>query len=111
MLPALSFFLKIDTDKMPLGKISPKNILEAYQVLSDLQLVIFKSIILHNFFLNLQAMDGEEELTRALLVDFSNRFYTRIPQNFGLKAPPLISTKEMIKAHFNFSTKFKTILM
>jgi len=70
---------EIDTSKMPLGKISRKHILNAYQVLTDLQ----------------TAMDSAS-LGRMQLMDFSNRFYTLIPQDFGLSAPPIISNREMI---------------
>lgn len=36
-------------------------------------------------------------MSKTQLIDFSNRFYTIIPQSFELTSPPLIKNKEMIK--------------
>ncbi|XP_065057508.1 poly [ADP-ribose] polymerase 1-like [Rhopilema esculentum] len=70
---------EIDMNKMPLGKLSKSQIEKAYQVLGELQ----------------QCLDNNETGTKIL--DASNRFYTLIPHDFGLKAPPLLNKSEMIK--------------
>lgn len=72
---------EIDTDKMPLGKLSRKQIEKAFGVLSEmLQLV------------------SEQNPERIRLVDASNRFYTLVPHDFGVSEPTIISTPEEIKA-------------
>lgn len=52
--------------KMPLGKINPAQIREAYRVLS-----------------NIAGLMAAGNVQRAQLVDTSNRFYTLIPCDFG----------------------------
>ncbi|KAH8380159.1 hypothetical protein KR009_009295 [Drosophila setifemur] len=69
----------IDMDKMPLGKLSMKQIQSAYTVVAD----IFKLI--------------ESGSTNAQLIDATNRFYTLIPHNFGVQSPPLIDTLKQIE--------------
>lgn len=72
---------EIDTEKMPLGKLSKKQLEKAYQVLTELQQLITK---------------GNAE--RTLIIDASNRFYTLVPHSFGVDDPPLLNTEEIIKA-------------
>ncbi|CAI9730721.1 [ADP-ribose] polymerase 1-like [Octopus vulgaris] len=70
---------EIDLKKMPLGKLSKKQIESAYKVLNELtELVDKKSSV-------------------SLFSDASNRFYTLIPHDFGLNKPPLLDTIEIIK--------------
>ncbi|XP_033221559.1 poly [ADP-ribose] polymerase [Belonocnema kinseyi] len=72
---------EIDIDKMPLGKLSRKQIEKAFAVLSEmLQLV------------------NQPNPERIKLVDASNRFYTLVPHDFGVSEPTIISTPEEIKA-------------
>ncbi|XP_057321273.1 poly [ADP-ribose] polymerase-like [Microplitis mediator] len=71
---------EIDTEKMPLGKLSKKQLEKAYQVLTELQQLITK---------------GNAE--RMLIIDASNRFYTLVPHSFGVGDPPLLDTEEIIK--------------
>lgn len=71
---------EIDMDKMPLGKLSKKQIEKAYAVLTELQEIFKKSNIDH-----------------TTLIDASNRFYTLIPHNFGISEPKILETSEAIK--------------
>ncbi|CAK9797855.1 Poly [ADP-ribose] polymerase [Anthophora quadrimaculata] len=72
---------EIDTDKMPLGKLSKKQIQKAYTVLTDLQEVLKK-----------------KSFDKVQLVDASNRFYNLIPHNFGVSGPKILDTIEEIHA-------------
>lgn len=71
---------EIDMDKMPLGKLSRKQIEKAYAVLTELQEILKKSNIDH-----------------TTLIDASNRFYTLIPHNFGISGPKILESSEEIK--------------
>ncbi|XP_072031637.1 poly [ADP-ribose] polymerase 1-like isoform X2 [Amphiura filiformis] len=70
---------EIDLEKMPLGKLSRKQIEDAYKVLTELQKLV------------------EDKASQNLLLDASNRFYTLIPHNFGMKNIPLLDDLETIK--------------
>ena len=72
--------MEYDINKMPLGKLKKKTILEAYEALKEL--------------------DGflKNGGTRADIERCSNRFYTLIPHAYGRGAPPpLLKTTEDIK--------------
>uniref|UniRef100_A0A1B6HKG9 Poly [ADP-ribose] polymerase n=2 Tax=Homalodisca liturata TaxID=320908 RepID=A0A1B6HKG9_9HEMI len=71
---------ELDLEKMPLGKISKKQINVAYTVLSELQRVL------------------EKENNKLVITDATNRFYTLIPHDFGIKQPPLLDNVEIIKS-------------
>ncbi|XP_034943487.1 poly [ADP-ribose] polymerase [Chelonus insularis] len=71
---------ELDTEKMPLGKLSKKQLEEAYAVLKEAQQLIVK-----------------ENPERILLIDVSNRFYTLVPHSFGVREPPLLDNEEIIK--------------
>lgn len=73
---------ELDTEKMPLGKLSKKQMQNALKVLSELQALVNNN--------------GE----RARLIDASNRFYTLIPHSFGIDNPPVLGDAEMIKVTF-----------
>uniref|UniRef100_A0A671N0C0 Poly [ADP-ribose] polymerase n=1 Tax=Sinocyclocheilus anshuiensis TaxID=1608454 RepID=A0A671N0C0_9TELE len=66
---------EIDLQKMPLGKLSKRQIQSAYSLLSEVQQV------------------GSE----TLILDLSNRFYTLIPHDFGMKKPPLLNNMDYIQ--------------
>ncbi|XP_013395651.1 poly [ADP-ribose] polymerase 1 [Lingula anatina] len=70
---------EIDLKKMPLGKLSKKQIEQAYKVLTELQQL------------------AENNGTPGQFLDASNRFYTLIPHDFGMRKPPLLDTSEVIK--------------
>ncbi|EFN84955.1 poly [ADP-ribose] polymerase [Harpegnathos saltator] len=72
---------EIDMDKMPLGKLSQKQIQEAYGVLTMLQNELKKS--------------GSTD--RITLIDASNKFYTLIPHNYGISELKPLETLEEIK--------------
>ncbi|XP_032677618.1 poly [ADP-ribose] polymerase [Odontomachus brunneus] len=73
---------EIDMDKMPLGKLSKKQIEEAYAVLTVLQNELKKE-------------SGNTE--RIKLIDASNKFYTLIPHNCGVSDLKPLETLEEIK--------------
>lgn len=70
---------ELDMEKMPLGKLSKRQLQQALQVLTDLQELVKGSA------------------AHAQFIDASNRFYTLIPHDFGVDVPPVINTQEMIK--------------
>uniref|UniRef100_A0A1I8IHU9 Poly [ADP-ribose] polymerase n=1 Tax=Macrostomum lignano TaxID=282301 RepID=A0A1I8IHU9_9PLAT len=71
---------EIDLKKMPLGKISKRQIREAYSVLTDLS--------------NICSAGG----STAQFLEASTRFYSLIPHDFGMRRPPMLDTQEIIKA-------------
>jgi len=72
--------LEIDTEKMPLGKISQDQIDSAYQILNDINNNI-----------------GDDKL----LIQLSSDYYTLIPINVGRKRPPIINTTVIIGKNMN----------
>ncbi|KAF2073966.1 hypothetical protein CYY_004711 [Polysphondylium violaceum] len=70
---------KLDQKKMPLGKISQKQIKTGYQVLTEIQDLI-----------------ADPTTPRNKLVDASTRFYTFIPHDFGGSLPPIIDNKTLL---------------
>uniref|UniRef100_A0A1A9VJ13 NAD(+) ADP-ribosyltransferase n=1 Tax=Glossina austeni TaxID=7395 RepID=A0A1A9VJ13_GLOAU len=64
----------LDMEKMPLGKLSQKQIQSAYKVLTEIHGLI------------------QESGTNTKFIDATNRFYTLIPHNFGTQSPPLLDT-------------------
>lgn len=90
--------LQIDTKKMPLGKLSKKQIERAYRVLSE------ALDLLGKMEKPSENEDGASSSTNAAinarLLDCSNRFYTLIPHDFGMKKPPLLNDLELIKVLF-----------
>ncbi|XP_023213752.1 poly [ADP-ribose] polymerase 1-like [Centruroides sculpturatus] len=71
---------ELDLKKMPLGKLSKKQIEQAYAVLTELQ-----------------ELKNKNE-NQSKILDASNRFYTLIPHDFGLKKPPLLDNDRIIKS-------------
>nr|XP_023025730.1 poly [ADP-ribose] polymerase [Leptinotarsa decemlineata] len=69
----------LDTEKMPLGKLSKSQIQKAFGVLNEL----------------LQLIDKKAD--QARFIDATNRFYTFIPHSFGIDDPPLLTDPETIK--------------
>ena len=67
--------LEIDTDKLPLGKISQSQIDKAYEILNEIN----------------------ENLTdKKLLADLSSNFYMLIPYSCGRSSPPIIDNKKLL---------------
>ncbi|TKC42061.1 hypothetical protein EI555_011832, partial [Monodon monoceros] len=71
---------QIDLQKMPLGKLSKRQIQAAYSILSEVQ----------------QALS--QGSSDSQILDLSNRFYTLIPHDFGMKKPPLLSNSDSVQA-------------
>ena len=71
--------VQIDMKKMPLGKLSKRQIQNAYSVLTELQAEV----------------NGAKDPTNIL--DASNRFYTLIPHDFGLRKPPMLDNEDIIR--------------
>ncbi|TMW48487.1 hypothetical protein DOY81_006414, partial [Sarcophaga bullata] len=69
----------LDMEKMPLGKLSQKQIQSAYKVLTEIY----------------ELVQGGG--TNAKFIDATNRFYTLIPHNFGTQSPPLLDTAEQVE--------------
>lgn len=71
----------IDTGKMPLGKLSTKQLKQAYEVLTELQTLI-----------------SNRTTKKTLIIDATNRFYTLIPHDFGLAKPKILDNLELIQS-------------
>ncbi|XP_055949557.1 poly [ADP-ribose] polymerase 1-like [Argiope bruennichi] len=71
---------EIDLKKMPLGKLSKKQMEMAYKVLGEAQQILVTGA------------------NNAKITDASNRFFTLIPHDFGMKKPPLLDNEEIIKS-------------
>lgn len=70
---------EIDLNKMPLGKISSNQIKSAFSILTELTELV------------------SQENKQTMIMDASNRFYTLIPHDFGMKYPPPLNQSQMIK--------------
>ncbi|KAK1796119.1 hypothetical protein P4O66_009200 [Electrophorus voltai] len=71
---------EIDLQKMPLGKLSKRQIQSAYALLSEVQQAV------------------SDRASESVILDLSNQFYTLIPHDFGMKKPPLLSNLDYIQA-------------
>lgn len=71
---------ELDTEKMPLGKLSKKQIKAGYKVLSELTQLIEKG-----------------SASQSKIVDATNRFFTLIPHDFGVKNAPLLDNVELVQ--------------
>ncbi|GBP32813.1 Poly polymerase [Eumeta japonica] len=71
---------ELDAEKMPLGKLSKKQIMSGYKVLSELLILIEKG-----------------KADEIKVIDATNRFYTFIPHDFGIQNPPLLNNVDFIK--------------
>ncbi|XP_013176795.1 PREDICTED: poly [ADP-ribose] polymerase-like [Papilio xuthus] len=70
----------LDIKRMPLGKISKEQIIFGYEILSSLLEDFNKGVININ-----------------KIKDSTNKLYTIVPHNFGLKCPPLLDNVDLIK--------------
>lgn len=80
MMKQMMLEFDLDTEKMPLGKLSSKQIRTAMTVLRELSELVQKN--------------G----TSGQFVEASNRFYTLIPHDHGVRRAPIIDTNEIITA-------------
>lgn len=97
---------ELDMQKMPLGKLSKKQMLEAYSVLKELS----KAVKQYTRRVNgaekkkKAGKDDDDEIDAAqarahhVLQSATNRFYTLIPHDHGIHVPPLISTDAQVAA-------------
>ena len=70
---------ELDLDKMPLGRLSKKQLKDAYQCLTELNNLVVRGASTSEF------------------IGLSNKFFTLVPHNFGMHQAPIIDTLEMIK--------------
>lgn len=70
---------EIDLNKMPLGKISSNQVKLAFNILNELTKL------------------AETTKSHTMIVDASNRFYTLIPHDFGMKKPTILDDQRLIK--------------
>lgn len=68
----------LDMDKMPLGKLSSKQIRTAMNVLKEVAVMV------------------QNGAPSVKFVEASNRFYTMIPHDFGVQRAPVIDSDELI---------------
>ncbi|GAV09038.1 hypothetical protein RvY_18641-2 [Ramazzottius varieornatus] len=73
--------LRLDTKKMPLGKLSKAQIAKGFTALEDIEKAI-------------QSGEGN-------LAQLSSQFYTVIPHDFGRNVPPTIATLEEVQQKFD----------
>jgi len=71
---------EIDLTKMPLGKLSKKQIETAYKILTEV-LEMLKT----------------ETGSESKYLDASNRFFTLIPHDFGMRSPPRLDNPDLVK--------------
>ena len=72
---------ELDLTKMPLGKLSKKQLEKAYGILNQAQ----------------QLVDAPDNVHKSKFVDVTNQFYTLIPHDFGRNVPPVLDNAELIK--------------
>ncbi|KAJ3165282.1 Poly [ADP-ribose] polymerase 1 [Geranomyces variabilis] len=87
--------MEIDLRKMPLGKISPKMITEAYEVLAEAMDVALKG--------------AHGVADRTKVVQLSNHFFTVIPHDFGSNSAPLLDNVDIIRAKLETLDALKEI--
>ncbi|KAF6773038.1 hypothetical protein AHF37_07707 [Paragonimus kellicotti] len=78
-------YAHLDLRKMPLGKLSKRQLHEAYAILGNLSKLMDR------------ATKTKAALDQTVLLSESTRFFTLIPHDFGMRAPPLLSTRKAIK--------------
>lgn len=76
--------MEIDTKKMPLGQLSKRSLKEGAELLEKIETLI-----------------KEAGFSNAKLEDLCNRFYTKVPHDFGMARPPLIDTPEKLQKKFD----------
>ncbi|KAL6066121.1 Poly [ADP-ribose] polymerase 1, variant 2 [Balamuthia mandrillaris] len=77
--------MEIDTQKMPLGRLSKATILAGYQVLSQIHDILQDKG---------NCSTGLDKQTQ--LIDCTNQFYTVIPHSFGRKTKPVVIDSEYL---------------
>jgi poly [ADP-ribose] polymerase len=91
--------LNIDTKKMPLGRISNKQIESAKTLLLELLK---------------QVQDAEDDKIDISTIDFnqiSSKYYTLIPYSCGRRKPPIIDEEKIIEKYLELLEELKNIHM
>lgn len=78
MMKQMMLEFDLDMEKMPLGKLSTKQIRAAMGVLQEISDLI------------------QNNGSPGQFVEASNRFYTMIPHDFGVRRPPILDTIEAV---------------
>lgn len=85
----------IDTQKMPLGKISDNQIDKAYQILDLINDVVI-AIDSGDWQKSAAELNFPETYAHAQLIEYSNQFWRNVPYNFGRTKPSIIDTVEAV---------------
>lgn len=80
--------LDIDTKKLPLGKLSQKQIDKGYAILNKIKLALKN-----------QASGTITQAIKDEISELSSQYYTVIPYVCGRRAPPIIETDKMINKY------------
>lgn len=78
MMKRVMLEFDLDMEKMPLGKISQKQIQKAMKILNDISALI------------------QNGGSQSQFIDASNQFYTLIPHDFGIARPPILQSVEQL---------------
>lgn len=96
---------ELDLTKMPLGKLSKKQLEKAYGILGQVinntfSLSFVDGHVIVMWLLQAQQLLDIKDTHEAKFIDISNQFYTLIPHDFGRKSPPILNDSELIKVLF-----------
>jgi|SaaInlStandDraft_4_1057021.scaffolds.fasta_scaffold00672_2 predicted DNA-binding WGR domain protein len=95
--------LEVDTKKMPLGKISPRQITKAQSLIGEIRLKI--DII------NKSKDASILDTTNSELVALSSKFYTFIPYACGRRKPPIINNSELVDKFNNMTDDLNNLVI
>lgn len=82
---------ELDLEKMPLGKLSQRQIRSAYTELAKLQ----------------EGIHGDNKISTSEIVAISNKFYTMIPHSAGVETLPRLDNEEIIKVCWRLMLLFR----
>lgn len=95
--------LNIDTKKMPLGKLSKKQLEAANDILAELTIQV-KLLI--------NEKNTNKQLTiRENIINLSSNYYTFIPYSCGRSTPPLIDTEKILSENKEKIEELKNIVV
>lgn len=80
---------------MPLGKLSKRQIYEAYSVLSDLSKLL--TPVSQKKKKIKGAASSSDHLDDTTVLSASTQFYTLIPHDFGMRQPPLLDNLRIVR--------------
>jgi len=73
---------------MPLGNLSCEQLQKAYATLNNLSSII---------------NSNDDKVKKEKCIEITNKFYTLIPHDFGMKTPQLINSKEILNVQDCFN--------